>query len=66
MIDVSSGSRGSDFVRRLLTDKRMAVVPGDAFGPGSGRFVRISPATAADLLIEGVECLADAVEEWGG
>ena len=66
MIDVSgSGSSGKDFVLRLLTDKQVAVVPGDTFGPGSGRFVRISLATAPDLLMEGVQRLADAIEEWG-
>ena len=41
------------------------MVPGDTFGPGSGRFVRISLATATDLLMEGVERLADAIDEWG-
>ncbi len=66
MIDVSgSGSSGKDFVLRLLTEKRVAVVPGDTFGPDSGRFVRISLATAPDLLMEGVQRLADAIEEWG-
>ena len=66
MIDVSgSGSSGMDFVLRLLKEKRVAVVPGDTFGPGSGRFVRISLATATEPLLEGVERLADAVEEWG-
>ena len=66
MIDVSgSGSSGMDFVLRLLKQKRVAVVPGDTFGPGSGRFVRISLATATEPLLEGVERLADAVEEWG-
>ncbi len=66
MIDVSgSGSSGKDFVHRLLTEKRVAVVPGDTFGPDSGRFVRISLATAPDLLMEGVQRLADAIEEWG-
>ena len=66
MIDVSgSGSSGKDFVLRLLNEKHVAVVPGDTFGPGSGRFVRISLATAPDLLMEGVQRLADAVEDWG-
>lgn len=66
MIDVSgSGCSGKDFVLRLLREKQVAVVPGDTFGPGSGRFVRISLATATDLLMEGVERLADAIDEWG-
>ena len=66
MIDVSgSGSSGMDFVLRLLNEKRVAVVPGDTFGPDSGRFVRISLATATEPLLEGVERLADAVADWG-
>ena len=66
MIDVSrSGSSGMDFVLRLLEEKQVAVVPGDTFGPGSGRFVRVSLATAPDLLMEGVARLADAVDDWG-
>ena len=66
MIDVSrSGCSGMDFVLRLLKEKQVAAVPGDTFGPGSGRFVRVSLATAPDLLIEGVTRLADAVDDWG-
>ncbi len=66
MIDVSrSGSSGMDFALRLLKEKQVAAVPGDTFGPGSGRFVRVSLATAPDLLIEGVTRLADAVDDWG-
>ena len=66
MIDVSrSGRSGMDFVLRLLKEKQVAVVPGDTFGPGSGRFVRVSLATAPDLLMEGVTRLADAVDDWG-
>ena len=58
MVDVSgSGSSGMDFVLRLLKERQVAVVPGDTFGPGSGRFVRVSLATAPDLLMEGVERL---------
>ena len=65
MIDVSgSGSSGMDFVLRLLKEKQVAAVPGDTFGPGSGRFVRVSLATAPDLLMEGVTRLADAVDDW--
>ncbi|MYH00354.1 MAG: aminotransferase class I/II-fold pyridoxal phosphate-dependent enzyme [Acidimicrobiaceae bacterium] len=67
MINVSrSGCSGMDFVARLLKEKQVAVVPGDTFGPGSGRFVRVSLATAPDLLMEGVSRLADAVDDWGG
>ncbi len=67
MIDVSaSGNNGADFVHRLLGEKRVAVVPGDTFGPDSGRFVRISLATATEPLLEGVNRIADAIHDWSG
>jgi aspartate/methionine/tyrosine aminotransferase len=66
MVDVAaSGIMGLDFARRLVVEKGVAVVPGDTFGPDSGRFVRVSLATAPDLLLEGCNRLADAVAEWG-
>lgn len=66
MVDVSpSGLSGMDFARRLVEDHAVAVVPGSTFGPDSGRFVRVSLATATDLLVEGVTRLADAVHDWG-
>lgn len=67
MVDVSStGSQGMDFARRLVEERGVAVVPGTTFGPNSGQFVRVSLATATDLLLEGVGRLADAVHDWGG
>lgn len=66
MIDVSgSGMDGRDFARRLIEERSVAVVPGESFGPGSGRLVRVSLATAPDLLTEGILRLAGAIEEWG-
>ncbi len=66
MVDVSpSGIQGMDFARRLVEERGVVVVPGTTFGPDSGRFVRVSLATATDQLMEGVSRLADAIEEWG-
>ncbi len=66
MADISrSGMEDVAFCRRLVNDKRVAVVPGTTFGPMSGAFVRISLATETRLLLEGVGRLADAVTEWG-
>lgn len=66
MVDVSpSGIQGMQFARRLVEERQVAVVPGTTFGPDSGRFVRVSLATATDLLLEGVSRLADTIEEWG-
>lgn len=66
MADVSgSGLDDLAFARRLLTERGVAVVPGAAFGPGSGAYVRISLASATDLLLEGTARLAEAVNIWG-
>lgn len=66
MADVSgSGLDDLAFARRLLLERGVAVVPGAAFGPGSGAYVRISLASATDLLLEGTARLAEAVNTWG-
>ncbi len=66
MVDVSpSGSQGMPFARRLVEEKGVAVVPGTTFGPESGKYVRVSLATATEPLLEGVGRLADAVLGWG-
>lgn len=65
-IDVSaSGLDGDDFSLRLLTERRVAVTPGSAFGPRGRDFVRVSLASAPDALVEGVERLVEAVHDWG-
>lgn len=65
MVDITrSGLTDVDFVSRMITDKRVAVVPGSAFGPGSGSFVRVSLASSEDDLTAGVTRLAEAVNEW--
>ncbi len=67
MADVSgSGLDALAFARRLVLERGVAVVPGTAFGPGSGAFVRLSLATAAEPLLEGVSRLAEAINTWGG
>ena len=53
-----------DFVSRMITEKRVAVVPGSAFGPGSGNFVRVSLASSESDLEQGASRLAAAIKEW--
>ena len=66
MADVSgSGLSDMEFARRLVLERKVAVVPGTTFGPDSGAYVRISLATATEPLLEGVQRLADAVQSWG-
>ena len=65
MADVSgSGLGGLEFARRLVTERGVAVVPGITFGSAGAPYVRVSLATAPDLLMEGVTRLAGAVNSW--
>lgn len=66
MVDIrKSGMSDLDFVSRMITERQVAVVPGSAFGPNSGAFVRVSLASSEDDLRNGVGRLADAVNQWG-
>ena len=61
-VDISqSRLPDTEFVRRLVTDYRVAVVPGTVFGPNGGTHVRISLATDTELLLEGMSRLVKAV-----
>ncbi|MDD5261552.1 MAG: aminotransferase class I/II-fold pyridoxal phosphate-dependent enzyme [Methylacidiphilales bacterium] len=61
--DIRSTGLGSrEFAIRLLEEKKVAVVPGDAFGPCGEGFVRCSYATAMDQLETAVERIADFVK----
>ena len=63
LADVARTGEGSrTFARRLLLDAGVAVAPGEAFGARGAGLVRISVATAAAELAEGVERLARAAQ----
>lgn len=50
-VDVrSTGLSSRDFALRLLEEEKVAVVPGEAFGPGGEGFVRCSYATGLDQI----------------
>ena len=51
----STGLNSEDFAQQLLQEERVAVVPGDAFGPSGAGYVRCSYATALDKIEEAVE-----------
>ena len=64
MVDITgAGMADTDFVSRLIVDRRVAVVPGSAFGPGSGNFVRVSLATSDDDLRIGMKTSAITLGE---
>jgi len=46
----TTGLSSREFALKLLEEEKVAVVPGDAFGPGGEGYVRCSYATAMDQL----------------
>ena len=62
-----AGSRLSsrDFTLRLLDEHRVAVAPGEVFGPGGDGLVRISLAREPDEIAEGLSRIARAIETFG-
>lgn len=65
MVDVSGAKMSDlDFVSRMITERRVAVVPGSAFGPASGNVVRVSLASSESDLQNGVTRLASAISDW--
>lgn len=65
LADVSRAGRDSYAIsRRLVAEHRVAVAPGETFGPSGAGLVRISLATGRDLLEEGIGRLTDAISTW--
>jgi aspartate/methionine/tyrosine aminotransferase len=59
MVDVSTAGEASEpFALRLLRDRRVAVVPGSAFGANGEGMVRVSLAAAPETIELGLERLA--------
>ena len=56
------GCSAVEFARALVTDDKFAVAPGTAFGPSGEGYVRVSLATAPDLLEEGIKRMVAAIE----
>ena len=59
----STGLTGEEFATRLLESKKVAVVPGDAFGEFGRDYVRCSYAYSMKKLIEATERIAEFVKE---
>jgi len=59
----SLGVSSKDFSLRLLREKKVAVVPGTAFGTGGEGFVRCSYATALDQIKIAMTRIAEFCEE---
>ena len=50
----NSGMESDEFAEKLLRAEHVAVVPGEAFGPGGQGFIRCCYATSADELRESI------------
>jgi len=50
----STGLTSEDFAQRLISEERVAAVPGDAFGPSGAGFLRCSYATSLKKIEEAV------------
>ena len=57
------GLSSEEFASRLLYEKKVAVVPGPAFGEKGEGFVRMSYAYAYDHIMEAMNRLEDFVKE---
>jgi aminotransferase len=62
----STGLSSRDFSLRLLEEKKVAVVPGTAFGPGGEGFVRCSYATSLPQIKIAMERMAEFVRSLPG
>ncbi len=58
----STGLTADEFTERLLTEERVAVVPGDAFGPSGAGHVRMCYATSYERLEEALVRIGRFVE----
>ena len=59
----STGLSSMEFARNLLMSKKVAVVPGSAFGPCGEGFVRCSYATSMEGIKEALQKIGEFVKE---
>jgi aminotransferase len=60
----ATGMTSKEFALKLLEEKKVAVVPGTAFGPSGEGYVRCSYATALDQIKIAVERISDFVRNY--
>lgn len=58
----STGLSSEEFAQALLTEEKVAVVPGDAFGPSGAGYVRCAYANSLDNISEAVARIASFAE----
>lgn len=57
------GMRSADLADYLLDHAKIALVPGDVFGPGGEGYLRMSFANSYENIVEGCRRMKEAVEE---
>ena len=62
----STGLTGEHFAEKLLYSKRVAVVPGSAFGRSGRDFVRISYAYSIEMIKKALDRIEEFLRELSG
>ena len=57
------GKTSAELAQYLLENAKIAMVPGDVFGPGGEGYLRMSFANSYENIVEGCRRLKEAVEE---
>jgi aspartate/methionine/tyrosine aminotransferase len=60
-VDVRAFGSSLAIAERLLSSRRVIVIPGEAFGPGGAGFLRISYAAGDDDIRTGIRALGDVL-----
>lgn len=60
----STGMNAEEFAQKLLQEHRVAVVPGDAFGPSGAGYVRCSYATAYEKIEQAVHHITEFASKY--
>lgn len=59
----SLNMKSADLAAHLLENAKIALIPGDVFGPGGEGYLRMSFANSYENVVEGCKRLAEAVEQ---
>jgi len=57
-----TGMTSQEFCEKLLKEEKVAVVPGDAFGPSGEGFIRVSYAYSLDKIARALERIENFVK----
>jgi len=58
------GMTSMEFAKKILSDAKVAMVPGTAFGPSGEGYVRASFSTSYENLVEAADRIEKAISKW--